>query len=223
MYKFKKTSPAIWILTLLLTIFLGIALLIILVINKVFLLHSIWIIGIALLPFIVLAFILPRYTSTANLQIKVEDSFLEIKGDKSIIFREENKKIKWTEIKEYVYQVNRQFDKFEILLKDNSKLIWFHNNDSDGKDDFIKFIEGFKTRISEMKANDHYGINIQKGKTFYEKPIGMVLAVFAGFLVVIVTVIILNHPKMHNYSGIAIIYLGAIFYISKVAMHRTSK
>jgi hypothetical protein len=223
-YTFKQTSPAIWIITLLITIFIGITTLIIIAVNKVFQTNSVVPVIITLVPFIILAFTLPRYTSTALMEISLSEAGIKKSCLKSYLFQQKpnDMEIAWMDIKDYVFEPARQFDKFKITLQDGSKFKFFHNNDENKKDDFLKFITDFEEMIKLINSEKGLEKAIKKGKTIYETNLGLALAAFAVIIMIGTPILLLvfKPQKTPNYAGIAGVYVGAIFYIIQVVVHR---
>src|SRR5438874_8585407 len=116
MKKFKvwESSPLLTGLTILFIIFGGMAILIILLINHIVPAHKPLILVLFFLPTIFLAFLLPRYTATAIIEISIDDVGIKTAWQKQFLFQNRpDIKIGWTEVYDYVFEPDRQFDKFK--------------------------------------------------------------------------------------------------------------
>jgi hypothetical protein len=223
-YKIKQSSPWLYIATILTVIFVGMAIVIFLAVNHVFPKgHPIFfILGFA--PIFVLAFYLPRYTATADIQITLDDDGLKRSWLNQFFLHENlSDEFKWNEIVDYVFQPDRQFDQFKLHLKDGTKFKFFHNNDHDSKDDFQKFLSDFSKKVELYNNADNDKKNdIKLGKTIYETGWGLILAGFAIIVIVGLPILLILTPtkKNANYAMLAFSYIGAIYFLLQVYIHR---
>jgi hypothetical protein len=171
-----------------------------------------------------LAFYLPRYTATADIEIHIDNVGLKRIWLRQFIFHNKiDDEIQWNEIMDYVFQPDRQFDQFKMHLKDGRKFKFYHNTDHDGKDDFQKFQSDFSERVElhnnvdKDKKND-----IRLGKTIYETGWGLLLAIFGVAIIIGLPILLFLFPvkKNANYAMLAFSYIGAIYFIIQVYVHR---
>ena len=219
-YRIRQTSPFFWLISLLGIIFLGIGIMIVFAVNKVFpnALASIFV----LVPFIIVAFIVPSYTSTVETQITMDEMMIKIIWLKQFILQDKaNIEIYWNDILNYNFEVRKQFDKFEITLKSGEKFRFYHNNDHNSKDDFLKFLNDFKIKVNQINTNSNN--SILNAKTIYETFLGGLIAIFAIIVIIglpIIFFIFKNEHHITNYAGLIIIYVSAFFYLIQVIMHK---
>ena len=130
--------------------------------------------------------------------------------------------INWVEVKDYVFEPDRQFDKFKMTLKDGTKIKFFHNNDYNDKDDFIKFLHEFELKIQQINADQDKAYDIKRGKTIYETHWGLLLAGFSIIIIVALPIFLLVYQpkKTPNYGALGASYFGAIFFLTQVILHR---
>ena len=116
MYKIKQTSPTYWFLTLFLTIFLGFAIIIVIA-TKIGILNF-GVYALLMTPIIFLAFILPRYSATVEIEIIMDEIGIKKKWIRQFIFQHRSDiEVNWLEISEYIFEPNSQFIKLKISLK----------------------------------------------------------------------------------------------------------
>lgn len=191
-YKIKQSSPWLFIATLLTVIFSGMAILISLTSYQILPKGQPLTFILCFAPIIGLAFYLPRYTATADIEITIDDDGIKRKWlRKFIMHSSEDSEYKWTEIADYVFQPDRQFDQFKLHLKDGTKFKFYHNNDHDNKDDFRKFLSSFVERVEQINNADRDKLNdIKLGKTIYETFGGLILALLAVILIIGIPIIL---------------------------------
>ncbi|MFT3704799.1 MAG: hypothetical protein QM802_20710 [Agriterribacter sp.] len=222
-YKIKQVSPGLWIITLLATIFAGMGLLIIAAVSPLFdnnndILFPVLLI---LIPFIIMAFILPRYTASRNIEIELDDTFFRQRIVTQYLFQKSSDyEVQWVDIRDFLFEPGRQFDKFKITNKNGEVLTIFHNNDV-RKDDFLQFRKDFEQRVSTV--NREKNLDIRDAKTIYETGWGVVLAIIAIAGIIGIPILLYYVPtiKPKNYTGIGVFYLGAIFFLFQVIIYRT--
>lgn len=171
-----------------------------------------------------LAFYLPRFTATADIEITIDNDGIKRRWlRKFILHNNEDDEYKWTEIADYVFQPDRQFDRFKMNLKDGTKFKFYHNNDYDSKDDFRKFLSNFVERVEQINNVDNNNLNdIKLGKTIYETFWGLILALFAVIMIIGIPIILFAFPtkKTPNYAMLGVAYIGAIYFVIQVYLHR---
>lgn len=175
-------------------------------------------------PIIGLALYLPRFTATTDIEITLGDEGIKRRWLRQFILHNKSDvDFKWNEIADYVFQPDRQFDQFKLNLKDGSKFKFYHNNDHDNKDDFKKFLLDFVQRVEQLNNADNDKRNdIKLGKTIYETTAGLILAVVALIMLVGMPIMLFMFPtkKTPNYAALGVSYVGAIYYVGQVYIHR---
>ena len=219
MYKIRQTSPTYWFLTLFLTIFLGFVIIIVIA-TKIGILNF-GVYALLMTPIIFIAFILPRYSATVDIEIIMDEIGIKKKWIRQFIFQHRSDiEVNWLEISEYIFEPRRQFSKLKISLKDGSKISFYHNNDHEGKDEFLKFLNDLKIRINQINISGEN--NIKKGATIYETGWGLLLAAILILCMIGIPIFILiNRANRINYAGIAGFYIGALYFLIQVIIHRT--
>ena len=226
-YKIKQSSPWLFIVTLLTVIFSGMAILIILTSHQILPKGQPLIFILCFAPIVGLAFYLPRYTATADIEILIDNGGIKRKWLRQfILHNNEDNEYKWSEIADYVFQPDRQFDQFKLHLKDGTKFKFFHNSDHDSKDDFRKFLSHFIERVAQINNVDSDKRNdIQLGKTIYETFWGLILASLAVIMIIGIPIMLFAFPtnKTPNYAIFGVSYLGAIYFVIQVYIHRKKR
>lgn len=220
-YTIRQTSPALWGATLFITIFLGSLTLIVLAANGIF--PQPWLFVIIFTSICVVAFKIPRYTATGEIELTIDENGIKKKWLKQLLFHNRSDlSIKWIEIKDYVFEPDRQFDKFKMHIKDGTRFQFFHNNDHNDKDDFLQFLNDFESVVKEINTDKDKSNDIKRGKTIYESVWGLILAGFAIIMLIGIPIILFVSPtrKTPNYGMIGLAYLGAVYYIFQVFYHR---
>ena len=226
-YKIKQSSPWLFAITMLVVIFSGAAILIVLSNNQILPKDQPLIFMLCFAPVMGLAFYLPRFTATADIEILMHDDGIKIKRLRQFILHNKpDVEYKWTDIKYYVFQPDRQFDQFKLILKDGTKFKYYHNNNHNSKDDFRKFIFDFIQKVEQLNRDDNdKRNNIKLGKTIYETTSGLIIAVFSVIIIIIgfpIMLVALPHegpPDYGNYAMLAASYLGAIYFVIDVFAH----
>ena len=174
-----------------------------------------------------LAFYLPRFTATADIEITIDSEGIKRRWVRQfILHNKQDDEFKWKEIDDYVFQPDRQFDQFKLHLKNDTKLKFYHNNDHDDKDDFRKFFSDFVERVEQLNNADKDKRNdIKLGKTLYETTGGLILAVFAVIVIIGLPILLIALPtkKTPNYFGLGVGYTGAIYFLVQVYIHRKKR
>ena len=226
-YKIRQSSPWLFIATLLTVIFSGMAILIFLSSSQILPKGQPLIFILCFAPVIGLAFYLPRFTATADIEITIDSEGIKRRWVRQfILHNKQDDEFKLKEIDDYVFQPDRQFDQFKLHLKNDTKLKFYHNNDHDDKDDFRKFFSDFVERVEQLnnaakdKRND-----IKLGKTLYETTGGLILAVFAVIVIIGLPILLIALPtkKTPNYFGLGVGYTGAIYFLVQVYIHRKKR
>ena len=226
-YKIRQSSPWLFIATLLTVIFSGMAILIFLSSSQILPKGQPLIFILCFAPVIGLAFYLPRFTATADIEITIDSEGIKRRWVRQfILHNKQDDEFKWKEIDDYVFQPDRQFDQFKLHLKNDTKLKFYHNNDHDDKDDFRKFFSDFVERVEQLNNADKDKRNdIKLGKTLYETTGGLILAVFAVIVIIGLPILLIALPtkKTPNYFGLGVGYTGAIYFLVQVYIHRKKR
>jgi hypothetical protein len=223
-YKIRQSSPWLFIATLLTVIFSGMALLIFLTIYEIRPKGQPLIFILCFAPIVGLAFYLPRYTATADIEIEFDNNGIKRKWLRQfILHNRKDDNFEWTEIDNYVFQPDRQFDQFKLHFKNGTKFKFYHNNDHDNKDDFRKFLSDFVQKVEQINNADNDKRNdIKLGKTIYETFGGLILALIGGLMIVGIPIMLIVFPvkKTPNYAMLGVAYIGAIYFVVQVYLHR---
>ena len=226
-YKIRQSSPWLFIATLLTVIFSGMAILIFLSSSQILPKGQPLIFILCFAPVIGLAFYLPRFTATADIEITIDSEGIKRRWVRQfILHNKQDDEFKLKEIDDYVFQPDRQFDQFKLHLKNDTKLKFYHNNDHDDKDDFRKFFSDFVERVEQLNNADKDKRNdIKLGKTLYETTGGLILAVFAVIVIIGLPILLIALPtkKTPNYFGLGVGYTGAIYFLVQVYIHRKKR
>ena len=221
-FKIRASSWVIFIVTLLTVIFVGSALGIALFATKgnqpVAIAMAVVVIG--------SAFYATRFTARAMTEWTITKSEIQLKWlDQFIFHNRPDLKINWSDIQEYKYQPDRNFDLFKLKLTDGKVIKLWHNT-STTNDDFQKFVATFEKQVQSYNQKDTDISNgIKRAKTIYETKLGLALAVFAGLCLVGIPILIavLPHKLRINWAGLGVGYAGALFFILQVFAHRKTK
>ena len=224
-YRIKQSSPWLFITTLLGVIFAGMAILLFLSSHH-FLPKGITVFVLTFIPIIGLAFYLPRFTATADIEINLDNLGFERKWIRQFIFHnKQDIQFQWSEIADYVVEPDKQFDQFKLHLKDGTKFRFYHNNVHNNKDDFRRFLYGFRAKVDEINSDKDKSNDIKLGKTIYETTWGLVLAGFAIMVMIGFPILLFALPtkRTPNYGMIGVAYVGAIYFLIQVYIHRQKK
>jgi hypothetical protein len=218
-FQIKASSWVVYILTLLTIIFGGSAL------------------GIALLPtkgnppvaiamaVVVIggAFYATRFTARASTEWILSDTDIQLRWIDQFIFHSKpDMTIKWSEIQEYKYRPDQNFDLFKLKLTDGTIIKLWHNT-STTNDDFQRFVGAFERRVQAYNAKDaEISNDIRRAKTIYETKLGLVLAILAGIFLLAIPILLglLPNKGKVNWAGMGVAYAGGLFFILQVIIHR---
>ncbi|MDR3025740.1 hypothetical protein [Chryseobacterium sp.] len=225
-YNIKQTSVFLWVFSLLASIFVGAQLMILM--TKMGLISKDQPVFIIVLvaPIIFFAFKVPRYIATVDIELIIDNEGLKKKWLKQFLFQNSpDRNISWTEIKDFVFEPDRQFDKFKLTLKDGTKFKFHHNTDHNSIDDFQQFLFDFERKISKLNTNNDKINNIGRGKTIYETVWGLALSVISILIIVAIIVVFIFFPmkRTTNYAALGASIIGAIYFISQVYIHRKNR
>lgn len=230
-YRIKQTSPFNYILTFMLTFFIGMFILLKLSNQEIIPKGQPLIFVLFFAPIIILAFYLPKFTSVALIEIIIDETGITKRWLKQFLLRKKrNEVVKWNEIQNYIFQPDRQFDKFKLNLKSGKKFVFYHNNDHDDKDDFRLFLTDFINKVENINTQENITVKdkIRIGKTIYETKGGLILAILSIIVLVGLPILFIFSPhkdaiKTSNIFMLASSYIGAIYYIIQVYIHRKKR
>ena len=133
--------------------------------------------------------------------------------------------INWSDIAEYKFQRDRNFDLLKLKLSDGQVFRLWHNN-LFTKDDFYRLVSTFEKRtlIYNESHSATTGV-IKRGKTIYETTGGLILAIIAGLSLIGIPIFIYFLPSKANvnWAGFGLAYAGGLFFIGQVIYFRRRK
>lgn len=172
------------------------------------------------------AFYATRFTARAKTEWTITETEIQVRWLNQFIFHNKpDITFKWSDIDEYKYQPDRNFDLFKLKLADR-RIIKIWHNTSTTNDDFQKFIDFFERRVQAYNSKDvDASNNIKRAKTIYETKLGLTLAIFAGLCLVAVPILIVVLPQKSkiNWAGLGVGYAGGLFFIFQVIAYRKKK
>jgi hypothetical protein len=174
-------------------------------------------------PIIFFAFKVPNFTAAVDIELTIDNEGIKKKWLRKFLFQNRpDISIYWTEIMDFVFEPDRQFDKFKITLKDGTKFKFHHNTDHDNKDDFQQFRLDFEKKIAKINSDKDQTNDIKRGKTIYETVWGLILAVIGIIMLISIIVIFIIFPirKTTNYAMLGASAIGTIYFIFQVYDHR---
>jgi hypothetical protein len=221
-FKIKSSSWVLFILTLM-TVLIGGVLLAI----KIFPTKNNP--GLALpivLGFFILAYFATKLTSIAIIEVTLTDQTIYFKWFKNYLFQSNSEwTINWSDIVEYKFQRDRNFDLLKLKLADGQTFRIWHNNGFT-KDDFYNLVSAFEKRV--LNYNEAHSATpniIKRGRTIYETTAGLVLAIIAGLSLFAIPILIYFLPSKAkiNWAGFGVAYAGGLFFIGQVIYFRRKK
>jgi len=169
-----------------------------------------------------------RSTAIVKMEISLSDQRLRIKWLNQYLFHKiDDYDILFSDIKEYVFENDQNYDVFKLTLKDNSKIkihqsIFYYNGE------FDLFKKDFNEKIIIFNLSN--GLNnhsIQEGKTFYETKAAIVVYyVLIAVLIAIPIVIIilqLNWRKPSLLASLGTLYFSSFYFLLLVNQHQKPK
>jgi len=115
--------------------------------------------------------------------------------------KRQNIQIAWSDIDNYIYQVERNLDLFKITFTNGKKFKLSISHEYDDQVIFDEFYRSFLTKIDNLRApqSNERILYIKQGKTFYEKPLGIGLAFLsAGLLLFVFTYVLISDDTKAN-------------------------
>ena len=226
-YKIKQSSPLLWFFSFLTFLLVGMGTIIYLANNNVLPKEPKFLVFVIVASVVGGAFFLPRYTSTAEIEMTINEEGIKRKCIRRFLLGSQSDlEMKWTDIEDYIFQPDRKFDQFKLHLKNGKKIKFYHDNGHDNKDDFRKFLFDFSQRVEKLNNADKDKQNdIKIGKTIYETTGGLILAAFAILIIVGLPIFLIAIPTKHspNYFGLGTAYIGAIYFLVQVSIHRKKR
>lgn len=222
-YRFQQNFPMLWVATLVITALGGtfLFLFIISLFQLINIDNILWVLFV--LPLVYFSYYLTKFTSYANVLIEMDEVGIRKKYLKQPFFlRKTDIEVYWEDIISYKYEPSWQFDRFVIKTKNIGKIWIFHNKDSDSKDDFLKLIKDFKFTVNRLNFERFLNSNIGRMKVIYETNYGLFLAVICLSLLIAIPIMLFSFPVNNNtnYAGLAFSYIGGIYFIFQVYIHR---
>ena len=160
--------------------------------------------------------------ATNRISVSMSDSNIRIDKLRGLL-PYKTKNFLFTDIKEYSFIPDRQFDTLKIKLK-NGKLIRILKFESlvcSKSGDFHNFVNGFKKRID--KLNEENKTEIYRILNLYETKQGIYIAYLFGFLMLILGLFMILNPNKANIPGMLVAIVGGNFYIFQVINFRRKK
>ena len=221
-FKIKSTSWVLFLITILIVIIGGIILC-----TKIFPLRNNQGLAVPLVIIVfVAAYFASRLTSLAIIDVTITDQNIHFYWKKNYLFQSISEMtVDWSEILEYKFQRDRNFDLLKFkLVGDRTFRIW-HNNGLI-KDDFYKLVPAFEERVQSYNAIQKAETTLIKhSKTIYETWLGLILAIAAGIFLILIPIVIffLPYKSKINWFGFGAAYAGALFFIGQVVHYRKKK
>ncbi len=170
---------------------------------------------------VVISFILSWAISTIKLEVIIDESKIKIRKLKGIL-PYETKEFEFTEIDEYKYTPDRNFDTLKIKLK-NRKTIRLVRLDTvvNRNKEFNKFVNRFSSIVN--KLNDENKTEIYRVLNFYETKQGIYIAYIFAICIAFLIVSLFLTPNTMNKAGAIVAIMGGSFYIFQVIHFRRKK
>jgi hypothetical protein len=183
---------------------------------------------------IALALLVPLFSfkvtnqiACVDIELTIDESGLKRKWLRQFPFlNRPNETIYWTDMKDFVCQHEKQFDKFKVTLHDGTTFKFHHNTDHRDKDDFKKFRLDFKNKVSKLNNDNHSLNNIRLGKTVYDTPWGLISASVGVIAIVVFIIVVVFLPVKVKKATEYILWtplIGTIYVIYQVYLHRKKK
>ena len=231
-YNFKAANWVLFILTMFLTFFAGVALLMIAtkqgILPRGNTVASLLSIGVLFLLIIYMI----RLTSFAKVEVTLDDNSVSIKWLEQFLFRnKQNITIPFSEIVSYVDQSDPHWDWLKMELPGGTVYRLWHSNVMT-KDDYSKFVSDFVSSIKRhnkaiKKILVEEGLEpktniIRRSKSIYETTVGLLLAGFAIVIIIGLPILLLSIPPKGptNYFVFGAGYFGAIYFVVQVYLQR---
>lgn len=191
-------------------------------VSKEYVNYSNWLFLLSFAGLFLLLLKLSLRIATVMVLFEIDNNYLTIKNaNNSGLNRSLNYEIDLTEIETYSYERGRQFDAFIVTMKNKESIRFFHNTDYDNSDDFTTFLSTFENLVSQINQTTSQTNNlsdiIRKKTTIYEKPIGILIAVFATLAIVTtLTLMIWNkNSDLSGYGPMTASLSWAVFYLTE--------
>jgi len=175
---------------------------------------------------LVIAYFATKLTSIAVIEVTLTEKTIYFKWFKNYLFESNSEwTINWTDISEYKFQRDRNFDLLKFKLTDGKIFRLWHNNGFT-KDDFYELVSAFEKRVLYYNESKSATTSvIKRGKTIYETTGGLVFAIIGGLFLIATPILIYFLPsKSHvNWGGFVLAYAGGLFFIGQVIYFRRKK
>jgi hypothetical protein len=229
-YKIKESSPWLFSVTMITVFFSSFALFILLDSFKIVPnLHDFVIIA-YFASSIGFAYYLTRFTAVAEIELVIDEEGVNRKWLRQFIFHNKRDEIfRWSDINDYVFQPERQFDHFKLQFKNGTEFKLYHDSSHDEKDDFRQFLADFAQKVEQINNFDNNQRNaITLGHTIYETTWGLISAILAVVFIIGLPILFFilyqnGNIKLNKYLYLLAPYFGAVYYVSEVYSHRKKK
>lgn len=153
-------------------------------------------------------------------ELRVQSEGIQITWLKQIVlFKQGNHLLKWTEMKDYMYQPEQYFDLFRIRMNDKRK---FNFSLIGNNPDFHYFLHNLETTIEKKSKLE--GVDIVKANNIYQSKFGLIWAIFCCIVIaggIIAFFIIEPKPGTErNLSYLLVPLMVCIFSVLNVWQHR---
>jgi hypothetical protein len=160
--------------------------------------------------------------STNNISISMTDSNLRIDKSKGLL-PYKSKDFLFTDILEYSFIPDRQYDTLKIKLKNGEiiRILKFDSLFNSKSEDFHRFVDRFKKKVDQL--NDEKKTEIYRVLNFYETKQGIYIAYIFGFCILLLVVSMIINTNKLNVAGILVAIAGGVFYIYQVIKFKRKK
>jgi len=142
-----------------------------------------------------------------------QEAFLHIWGKKYIFCFEKNIKIPWNTMENYVFEAERTFDSFIIILNNKRRYKINRINFLPIKDDFKKFRKLFPSLANHYLKQEDESKKIEKGVNFYStKEFKNMYYIIAIPFIILVLFSIFSPKVSLNLGGLSMIAFVLLFY-----------
>lgn len=169
-----------------------------------------------------LVIIATKNIDKGEVELNILDEGISVKWIKQFHFiHRQSRTYKWSEIEDYVFQPDQNFDLFRIRMTDKTKIKF---NLKETTEEFTNFYTDFESKAKQVSQLDGK-LKIKKGKTVYETTCALVGAIVLGVMIIglIVTILFVKPKGTPNYAMLIFSVMGGLFFIIQVYNHRRNK
>jgi len=224
-YTIKQTSPWLLVSMLLITVSIGMGFLLLLKQQQVLSAG-----GFIIWPFIIgmfwISYYMSKHIATAETEIIIDEVGIRQTWLTQFLFSNKaDRDIKWIEIREYVYQPERNYHILKIKLTSGSVIKIHHDVFDHKKDDFNQLQLDLAEKVDQLNKT---GIEIGKGKTMYETKAALVMAILlvVFLLVAVIVLIFLASRGAVKPKNVLVVFAGIspiLYFLAQVYAHRQKK